>query len=222
MISILKDGKDINIIYLEHMLSYKNLENVLKNGLLSHNQAYSKGLIKQDISMAEVQNIRRQKVPSGANFTNSKLTLHDFVSFYFNSKNPMLYVRKNEQEELLILLISADILDCSQSYTPYAIFSDGNAANKPTKFFLGKQHLKDVDLDLLQAGSWNDADENLKKEKKRKMCAEVLIYPTLPVSKIVKIICPNNTMYNHVSSLKSNLGASVSHIEVEINNQYFF
>lgn len=67
---------DLGIQFLYHMTHKSNLENILRNGLLSHTKAYSKGLTKTDISDERV-NRRRS-------------TVHNYVPFYFNPKNPMV------------------------------------------------------------------------------------------------------------------------------------
>lgn len=219
MITVNKDGKDFNLTYAEHMVHHKNLESVLTNGLLSHNKAYEKGLIKEDISMSEVQERRQKRVLRIDDF---QVGIHDLVSFYFNSKNPMLYRRKNIQHELVIILISADILDSKHTDSKFAIFSNGNAGSNATKFFIGKDKLVNVDFDLIFSGSWNNEDAEIKKENVRKMCSEILVYPSVTVKDIQKIICPNQTMYDYVTSLKNKLGSSVAHITVETQTGYFF
>jgi hypothetical protein len=219
MITVNKNGKDINLTYVEHMLHHNNLESVLTNGLLSHNEAYKRGLIKEDISMSEVQERRQKRVLCIDDF---QVGIHDLVSFYFNSKNPMLYRRRNIQPELVIVLISADIIDSKHTDSKFAIFSDGNAGSNATKFFIGKDKLTNVDLELIFSGSWNNEDPEIKKENVRKMCSEVLVYPSVSVADIQKIICPNQTMYDYVTNLKTKLGSKVSHIIVEQQAGYFF
>lgn len=221
MITVNKNGKDFSLTYAEHMLHHKNLESVLLNGLLSHNAAHSKELIKEDISMPEVQRWRT-KVPYVNGFPYFKPSIHDLVSFYFNSKNPMLYKRKEMQPELVIILISADILDSKKTDSKFAVFSDGNAGSSATKFFIGKDNLTNVDFELIFSGSWNNEDAEIKKENVRKMCSEVLVYPSVSVADIQKIICPNQTMYDYVTNLKTRLGSKVSHIIVEQQTGYFF
>jgi predicted DNA-binding protein YlxM (UPF0122 family) len=113
----------IKIKFLQHMTSKNNLRSLLENGILSHNEAYANDLIMDDISMSEVQERRKNRKIS---IKGKILTIHDFVSFYFNAKNPMLYKRKNIQHELFILLINADIINTQFTDNPFAIFSDGN------------------------------------------------------------------------------------------------
>jgi hypothetical protein len=187
MIEITKDGKKFSVLKLEHMLHHSNLAGVLENGLLSHNEAYRRGLIKHDISMAEVQRIRATKRDT-VHFR----SIHDYVSMYFRTINPMLYKRKDMQHELLILLIDADIIKDENT-----IFTDGNAANAVTKFYKGIENLEKLPLDvILETRYWAGVPDG-----KRIVCAEVLAYPTVPREKIIGIICPNQSMLNHVLSL---------------------
>lgn len=214
MFAVNRNNQAFNISKIEHMVHHKNLENVLRSGLLSHKLAHEQGLIKEDISMPEVQNLRSNKqIQVG----DRVFQLHEFVPFYFNTRNPMLYRRRNIQNELVILCVDASVLN--QEHT---IFSDGNAANRPTKFFKGSSNLPNVPFELIFGGSWNSEDEAVKKENVRKMCAEVLVYPSVSVDLIRAIVCPNQVVYDFVVNLKARIGASVQHIEVAVQTGYFF
>lgn len=221
MIEVDIQGKKYRISYLEHILHHTNLENVFLHGVLSHNRAYELGFIQRDISMDEVQarrQIRRIKV------LNNRYFVHDFVSFYFNSRNPMLYRRKDMQDELVIILIDADIILKTPERNPdqWAIYTNGNAASKVTRFYFGES-LSAIPLELIFSGSWNDPDENVKSENKRKMCSEVLIYPIVNTTQIRKIICPTNSIKNYVDQLKSRItSVNLNHIDVEVETGYFF
>lgn len=200
MITVNKNGKEYKLNFLEHMLHYGNLESVLKHGLLSHNEAHRKGLIKQDISMSEVMAIRAKKIRNGH-------SLHDYASLYFVSKNPMLYVRKNIQEEILILRIETDFLQDNTLFVnegidkPIVMFTDGNAARGETSFFHDSTQLNRVPFDVLYDG---ERVEDIN-EWKRKMQAEVLVYPYVPSSLIFGIICPNQKMLDFVLSLNDDM-----------------
>jgi hypothetical protein len=189
------------------MLHYTNIESVLLNGLFSHNEAQNRGLIKTDISMSEVQNIRKNKIIYDQ-------SLHDYVSFYFRTLNPMLFKRKEIQEEILILLIDPDIIK-----EPNTVFSDGNAANHPTKFYKGVQNLKKLPLYIiLKEGLWGSFDDG-----KRIVCAEVLAHTTVPAEKIKYIICPNQKMFDYVLSFNNNpLIEKNSDIKVLIDRNFYF
>ncbi len=85
------------INYLYHMTHKDNLENILRYGLKSHNEAKKENLNKVDISDNQVNDRRSRKEPI---FNRS---IHDYVPLYFNPKNPMLFVRKGLQNDIVIL-----------------------------------------------------------------------------------------------------------------------
>lgn len=216
MIQVNRNNREYKIHYCEHMVHHQNLKSIFQNGLLSHNIAYEKGLIKEDISMDEVQQRRSRRY---ATIDGKKYFLHDFVSFYFNTRNPMLYRRKNIQNELVILLVDIDIID-----KKICCFTDGNAASRGTKAYLKKEELSNIPFEITTATSWNHEDLDIKRENVRKMCSEILIYPKVEISEISKIICPNQKMVNYVNALKADVSLNylTSHIEVKTNSAYFF
>lgn len=221
--------------YVEHMLYHENLESILENGLLSSNEAYSRELVSKDIAMQEVKKYRNKVPVVQENWdlnwdrnplANFKHTINDLVPFYFNARNPMMYKRKEMVPELVLIQISVDIIKCKPNDHKFAIYSDGNAASNETEFMIGEEMLdywshKGVD-ELLKNGSWNDNDEQTKKENVRQMCAEVLVYPSVAVSEILRIVCPNHQMLNYVTELKQQFGQKAAHIEVVIDYNRFF
>src|SRR5690625_285750 len=78
---------EFNIDYLYHITHKDNLNNILQNGLESHNVARERHMIKVDIA-DNVVNDRRKRKELIYN-----RSLHDYVPLYFNPKNPMLYKR---------------------------------------------------------------------------------------------------------------------------------
>jgi hypothetical protein len=81
------------------------------------------GLSISDISDPDVQKVRKIKL------LNQKY-LHEYVCLYFNPRNPMLFKRQDQQEDLVILGIEPLLLLEKDVY-----FSDGNAAAQLTKFY---------------------------------------------------------------------------------------
>lgn len=224
MIQVEKDGQTFELYRAEHMLHHENLSSVLTHGLLSHKEAHEKGLVKQDISMEEVQRWRRRKTISVKTTRDSKkhdFDVHDFVPFYFNSRNPMMYRRKELCPEMLVLIVNIDILNEPNNLKRFTAFSDGNMGASKSKYFLPSNELSKLDLKLILGSSWNAEDEEVKKENRRKMCAEVLVYPRVEVSEITHIICPNQAMFDFAKKQVQAVSAA-SHIEVAINSRYFF
>lgn len=215
--------KGHTISHFEHMVHHSNIKSILERGVLSHNQAHKLGLISKDISMDSVQ-MRRKIRKVEANGRKISIGLHDFVSFYFNTRNPMLYVRKEMQHELLIILIDTDILKTKLTDKKFSIFSDGNAGSAKTKFYCGEEYLKELDIDLIFGPGWNNSNDTIKTENKRKRCAEVLIYPIVGVCDIKTIICPTEKMNQYVTDImnEKKIKDKTAHILVQTNPRYFF
>jgi hypothetical protein len=176
--------KNKNIISLWHMTHRNNVENILKNGILSNTQAFNL-TNPVDISNHGVQRRREAKDP----FYNRKI--HDYTPTYLNIKNPMLYVRKDMQDELCLIEVSLSALSEDNF-----IFTDGNAASRDTKFFNSLNDLENLPWDVLNASYWNNFEDG-----KRKRCAEVLIYPSIEPESIKKIYCYSDVTLQQLSSV---------------------
>ena len=86
---------------VDHMTHIDNLAGILANGLLAHNNDHQ----QVDISNQAV-NSRRSKPEPVYN-----KSIHDYVPFYFNSKNAMLYRnQKHFTHGLIILGFNKNIL----------------------------------------------------------------------------------------------------------------
>lgn len=169
--------------------------------------------------MDEVQRRRAQKE---VRVLGKTYGIHDFVSFYFNSRNPMLYKRRNIQHELVVILVSSNIIsnkpkDNSKNFT---IVTDGNAGSEATKFYTINK-IENVPIKLIKSGTWNCDDPQQLNENRRQMCSEVLVYPMVGINDIVKIACPNQIMVSYVLGLKNKYSNS-NHIIVELMPDYFF
>ena len=160
--------------YLYHMTHVDHLASILKNGLLSHNESYRQGKIKNDISDPQVQDKRSNKFDP----INHR-SLHEYVPLYFSPRNPMLSKRREIQEDIIILGLGIDLL-----FQPGTIFTDGNAASSMTKFYQDTNMLDQLPWDTIMAKYWNDIEDG-----RRIKCAEILIYPKVEVSKIEMLFC---------------------------------
>ncbi len=189
-----------NISYLYHMTHKSNLENILRNGLLSHTQART-GLNQVDIANNQVNSRREKREPI------HNRSIHEYVPLYFNPKNPMLYVQ-NAQGEIVILAIDKNILLHRNS-----IFTDGNAASNSTRFFSSVKQLKELNWACIKGEYWNDFDDG-----RRIRCAEVLAYPRVETSAIKKIYTNNSSIRNFAQEKTR----SYNHISVEENNNLYF
>ena len=75
-----------------HMTDYNNLKNILLHGLHNHYNTYK----QVDISNQEV-NARREKVECIYGHK-----IHDYVPFYFNPRNAMLYKNRNNARVIIL------------------------------------------------------------------------------------------------------------------------
>jgi hypothetical protein len=184
------------------MAHINNLPNILCNGLLSHIEAHNKNLVNNDISDREVNNRRIKREPI------YNLSLHNYIPLYINPRNPMLFVRKTIQADILILCFDANTI----FKTVKVIYTDGNAAADATKFYSSVTDLNKLDWNCIRQEYWNDFPDG-----KRKKCAEILVPNAIHSSMIKKIICYNLTAANRVKSVISN-----SKIKVEIDNGHVY
>lgn len=190
------------IYYLYHMTHKDNLQNILQNGLKSHNEARTNGLTRVDIADNQVNDRRSKREPI------YNRSIHDYVPLYFNPKNPMLFRRRDIQNDIVILAINRNIL-----YQENIIFTDGNAATNATSFYNNPEELNKLNWSCINAEYWNDIVDG-----KRLKCSEVLIYPNIPTSAIQKIFCNNEQIKMFITSKLNNF----PNIETEINSKLYF
>ena len=191
------------------MTHKSNLCSILKYGLLSHNDAHNRNLLSTDISENTVNERRRRIEPI---FNKS---IHEYAPLYFNPKNPMLFKRKNIQNDIVILAYEANLL-----LKENTIFTDGNAASDSTSFY--------NNFDCLSKLSWeciNDAWWNTYQDGKRKKCAEVLILNKIEIDSISKIITFDESTKNFVNSIKREVtinNPKLRNLKVEVDKKLYF
>lgn len=166
------------------MTHINNIKSIMSQGLFSH----SRKIQYTDISNLDINNSRGKKIePLYSNY------IHDYVPFYFNVKNAMLY---QVQKQFPIVILEVDITACA---LPYTIFSDRNAAAKNASFIRQKSKLENFDWDLIEAQSWsNNRIRNI--DIKQKMMAECLIKDYVPSHFINRIHCIDYNMYEQVKA----------------------
>jgi hypothetical protein len=187
------EGREIlrrfNVDYLYHMVNTSNLESILQHGLLCHNLAHKRKLVRADISMPEVQELRAERT---IKFDDARVIgLHDYVNFYLQPRNPMLYKRKAQQNAIVILAFDPMLLS-----REYSLVTDGNAANRPTQFYIGLEGLAEVRWDILRAPYWtNYEDGGLIR------CAEGLVLEQVESGYLRAVYCFNQEQAAKVAGL---------------------
>lgn len=149
-----------------------NIPSIIQRGLLSNEKASR--IQHTSIAMKEVQERRDTIViPNG-------MALHKYANVYFDPKNPMLYKRKDENENICILKIDASILDVEG-----AIVSDRNASSAYASFYPADIGLTMINFNLVFASDWRDDNIYAYFQKKSIKCAEALIPYVIPYDYIV-------------------------------------
>lgn len=180
--SILSEGLEINGIALAfnrnrvkslwHMTHRENVDSIIENGILSNSVAYGR-VRPKDISDHEVQRWRERVDP----FFNKKI--HEYVPLYINPRNPMLFRKRDIQDNLCLIEVSLAVLSMHTF-----IYTDGNAASKETLFYDDISRIDEIPWEVLHSAYWSNYADG-----KRKRCAEVLIYPVIESEYIKKIHC---------------------------------
>ena len=150
----------------------RNIPSVIENGILSYNRAQE--IRHASVAMADVQRRRNDiTIPQG-------LPLHDYANAYFDPRNPMMYKRQHEVENLCVLAISSEVLDLEGT-----VISDGNAASSYSRFYTPSEGINKLDYVAIY-NEWWDSDDPLEKQiKKRIKCAEILVPDSIPYKYIV-------------------------------------
>lgn len=169
--------------YIFHFTDIRNLDSIIKNGLLCTNIKNSKGIKHQNIANLTIQERRaNMDVTVGRGGK-----VHDYVPFYFSSINPMLLTlvnQKNVDQNLIIYLC----VKIQRLEKDDAVYTDASANTaKPPAFYDDTSHLDNLDWNLIESKKWSvGTDEN----KHRKM-AEAFIYNKLDIDEIDAIVVYN-------------------------------
>jgi hypothetical protein len=139
-----------------------NVSSVFTHGILSHNQASK--LPHESCAKQEIQDRRTQVVvPSGK-------PLHNYANVYFNARNPMMHLLKDDHTKLAVLVLDKNIIDL-----PGAIVTDRNASRDYAIFRPASTGLAMLDSNLIYAEYWTHSDPIEQDRRKGIRCAEVLV-----------------------------------------------
>ena len=145
---------------LHYIAPIENVPSIVELGILSHSRAAQ--LPHRSVAMPEMQDRRAKRtVPSGKK-------LHEYANLYICGRNPMLYLRRDD--EVCVIGIDPTVL-----YLPGAIVTDANAGGDYARFASGPTGLSIVDRGRTFARYWTDADPIEYWRKKTAKCAEVLV-----------------------------------------------
>jgi hypothetical protein len=105
----------------------------------------------------------------------SRRALHDYSNVYICGRNPMMYVRRDRHNELVVLRVGCDVLDLDG-----AIVADGNASSNYTRFHNAPDGLANIDAAITFAGDPRHPNMYERWERTRRQCAEVLVPDCIP------------------------------------------
>lgn len=149
-----------------------NIPSIMQRGLLSNERAAK--IEHKSIALQQVQERRNAvRIPNG-------MALHQYANVYFDPRNPMLYLRKNENNNICILKFDRLILDFEG-----AIVADRNASSSYASFYPPEIGLNQIDFDLVYASDWTDDNQFVYFKKKSIKCAEVLIPYAIPFDFVI-------------------------------------
>lgn len=187
---------------LHYITPIANLPSIIQHGLLSHRRAQR--FNPASVALQDVQAIRAKKRVAGGRL------LHEYVNLYICARNPMLYKRLAQRNDLCVLSVSTNVLDLDG-----VVVTDMNAASGYVRFGAGAQGLTIVDRDVTFAVYWTDPDPAIYFRKSAMKCAEVLVPDRVDPSMIQCAFVCNDTG-------RRNVEACASGLVVRTNRYLFF
>jgi hypothetical protein len=147
---------------LHYIAPIRNVPSIMQHGILSHVRA---GQLKHcSVAMQAMQQRRaRVRVPGGRR-------LHEYANLYICGRNPMLYKRLGQREQICVLAVSTDVLDL-----PGVIITDRNAGADFPQFRPAPDGLAIVDRAKTFADDWRHSNQIEYWQRKSAKCAEVLV-----------------------------------------------
>lgn len=156
---------------LHCILPIGNIRSIMQHGILSYERATT--LPHASVAMQAIQERRDQvQVPGG-------LRLHQYANLYFHARNPMMFQRKEQAEQLCVLRVSAEVLRLA-----HVVLADQNASSNYVRF-LSPQQLAMLPLDRVYARDWRSDDQITYFRQKAAKCAEVLVPHCVPAALII-------------------------------------
>jgi len=179
--------------YIFHFTDIRNLDSIIKHGLLCPNLKKERGIKHKNIANMAIQE-RRAKMDVTVG---PKGKVHDYVPFYFSSMNPMLLTllnQKNVDQNLLIYFcLKIDKLESEN-----VVFTDASANRlESPNFYNNVAMLDQLDWELIDSRKWSVETDEAKHNK----MAEVLIYQKVDIAQIDGIVVYNREIKNIVEQI---------------------
>lgn len=187
---------------LHYIAPINNLESIASEGILSHDLA--SGVEHCSVAMQEIQSRRARKVvPCGRR-------LHEYANLYLCARNPMMFMKRTDYEQLCVLRVNCEVLDIEG-----AVISDSNAASDYVRFAPAPRGLDIVSFERTFAEYWLDDNPMEQFRKKAAKCAEVLVPDRVMPDSIFGVYVGSEQIKARID--KMGLG-----IPVSVNRHMFF
>jgi hypothetical protein len=191
---------------LHYIASIDNIPSIILHGLLSNKKVIERGIVHTSIANPGVNDRRDHiDVPNGLN-------LHEYVNFYFNARNPMMYYHycNSDLSKLCVLKINPSVLELENS-----VICAENASRNPS-FYPYPDGFDKLDFDQIYAEFWTHPGDSLQEYiHSGIMCAEVLIPHQVDISYI-------DGAYVLNSMVETNLRSKGFDREIIIKPKLFF
>lgn len=202
-----------------HITHMQNLAGIIaRGGLIAQSGQASQGVSYCNIAHSTIQDRRsRTPVPCGPGGN-----LHDYVTFYFAPRSPMLYAiyRGNVdgctagQNDIVYLVSSAQRVHRSGSRY---VFTDGHGIMALSDFYVDLKDLVQVDWRIMQDTYW--ADTNDDPDRKRRRQAEFLVHRNFDWNLVEEIAVLSQLEKNRVGSI---LNAAVHKPPILIRPDWYY
>lgn len=201
--------------FFYHFTHADNIDSIVKYGLLSTNMKKKYGIDHHNIANPNIQERRSEMIvdigPGGV--------VHDYVPFYFTSKNPMLlsllYSKNVDQQYIIFIAVSIDKIVESN-----VVFTDASANTIiPPHFYNNPNDLDKVHWNLIDSNKV----ANLGDDDRHFKMAEVLVHRRVPIEWIDSYIVWNKESKKIVKKSYINAELEVPRINYEpFKNKYYF
>ena len=203
------------IIHIDNLPIY-----LQRNGGHAPNNTPNDGLIYKTIHNTDIQQ-KRQITPI---LCGPGGTIHDYVSFYFGPRSPMLFQlhtgwvpNYSEGQEPIIYLVSnaQAVHDSEAGY----VFSDGHGIIALTNWFDDPDDLNQVDWNTVNLRYWADDVDDM--DRKRRKQAEFLVHEFCDWSLIETLAVINKKMRTRVEEIMDGFSRNVCR-EVVIKRNWYY
>lgn len=197
-----------NPVPIFRLMHVDNLDVCLKRGgMHAPHHTPTDGLNYRTIHNIDIQNQRSVRViPCG-----TRGTIHDYVSFYFGYRSPMLLQlhtgqvpRYNEGQDPLVYAVST--VDAIVKSGLNFVFSDGHGIAAFSHWYDNIVDLGNVDWEVVYAKYWADTLED--PDRQRRKQAEFLVHIFCPWEVVQEIYVVDKVMEQKVVSIIANHGMS--------------